>query len=427
MKSVLSRLFRIGSFLLLSTVAAGAEGGKGSPAAPSEDKGLQIIPIYGFQLLGGQNFYTGQKPSLSANASGVVAPAMKFNENWSLLPSLVSAYTGTRQVVDLVGSGTLFQSQWDNQLTVKGLYTPDSGAWRVKPFWAYKYELLQETADEPLGRGLYDYSQWDAGVDAEYVYHDPFAVRFGADYYQNHFPNYRSLESQAANQFQGQDLARELVGDYVLDTHNILLSASADASLPHGLVLEGFTSFLYEQFPNQHVVDASGNLASPLRADMVTSLGAGVKRGWEIGYDVKALGAFNLVYSFNDSNQNSFDAAETQYLPQFYNYQEWKLAPDVKFFMGPEKQPIVLDLSGAWWHRGYPNRPIQDPSGVYLGSPLYTESWMAQAALTYPVAPHFNLLFNFQYGQETSNQQFLELYQYNYTTATYMFGFSYDY
>jgi hypothetical protein len=421
------RLFRIGGIFLLSAVSAGAEDGNGSPSAPSEARNLQIIPIYEFQLLGGQNFYTGQKPSLSANASGVVAPAMKFNDNWSLLPSLVSNYTGTRQVVDLVGSGTLFSSQWDNQLTVKGLYTPDDSSWRIKPFLAYKYEFLQQTTDEQLGQGLYDYSQWDTGMDVEYVYHDPFAVRFGADYYQTHFPNYTSLESQAASQFQGQDLARELVGNYVLDSHNFLLSASMDAALPHELILEGKAGFLYEQFPNQHIVDAAGDLASPLRGDVITSLGLGVRRTWDVGYDIKALGVFDVAYSYDDSNQSSFDASETQYLPLFYNYQEWKLSPDLKFFFGPEKQPIVLDLSGAWWHRGYPHRPIQDPSGIYLNSTLYTDSWMAEAALAYPVAPHFNLVFNFQYGQETSNQQFLELYQYDYTTATYMFGFSYDY
>lgn len=415
------------AILLLWAVSAGAEGGKGSSSTPAEGQGLQIIPIYGFQLLGGQNFYTGQKPSLSANASGVVAPAMKFNENWSVLPSLVSNYTGTRQVVDLVGSGTLLSSQWDNQLTVKGLYTPDNSPWRIKPYAAFKYEFLQQTTSEQIGQGLYDYSQWDTGVDVEYVYHDPFAVRFGADYYQTHFPNYTSLESQAATQFQGQDLARELVGDYVLDMRTVLLSASVDAALPRGLILESWTSFLYEQFPNQHVVDATGNLTSPLRGDIVMSLGSGVKRTWILNDDVKALGAFNLVYSFDDSNQSSFDASETQYLPLFYNYEEWKLAPDVKFFMGPEKQPIVVDVSGAWWHRSYPHRPIQDASGNYLGSTLDTDSWMAEVALTYPVAPHFNLLANFQYGQETSNQQFLQLYQYNYTTATYMFGFSYDF
>ena len=84
-------------------------------------------------------------------------------------------------------------------------------------------------------------------------------------------------------------------------------------------------------------------------------------------------------------------------------------------------------MSGAWWHRSYPNRPIQDAGGNYLGSALYTDSWMAQASLSYPMAEHFNLLFSFQYGQETSNQQFLQLYQYDYKTSTYMFGFSYDY
>jgi hypothetical protein len=417
----------IGGILLLSAVSAGAEGGNGSSSTPAEAQGLQIIPIYGFQLLGGQNFYTGQKPSLSADAGGVVAPAMKFNENWSLLPSLVTNYTGTRQVVDLVGSGTLFSSQWDNQLTVKGLYTPDNSPWRFKPYAAFKYEFLQQTTAEQIGQGLYDYSQWDTGVDVEYVYHDPFAVRFGADYYQTHFPNYTSLESQAATQFQGQDLARELVGNYVLDMHSILLSASVDAALPHDLILEASSSFLYEQFPNQHVVDASGDLDSPLRGDVVASLGAGVKRTWNVADQVKARGAFNVFYSYDDSNQSSYDASETTYLPLFYNYEEWKLAPDLKFFIGPEKTPIVVDVSGACWFRSYPHRPIQDVNGNYLGSTLYTDSWMAEVALTYPVAPHFNLMVNVQYGQETSNQQFLQLYQYDYTTATYMFGFSYDY
>jgi hypothetical protein len=415
----------IGGILLSFAIATNASA---DSMTPSEEKGVQIIPIYGFQFMGGQNFYTGQPPSLSANASGVVAPAMKFNDNWSLLPSFTSAYTGVRQVLDLVAGGSLFQSQWDNVASVKGIYTPDDSLWRVKPFATYKYEFLRETTDEQLGHGLYDFQQYDAGIDAEYVYRDPFAVRFGIDYYAIHFPNYTSLESQAATQFGGQDLARELVGNYVLDTQNILLSADANGLLPFGgLIADARMTVLGERFPNQHVVDASGNLIAPLRQDVVASLGAGLSRPWNFGPELKAIGAFNATYSYDDSNQSSFDASETRYIPLFYNYEELKLAPDLKVIIGPVRQPITVDVSGTWWHRTYPNRPIQDSSGNYLGSALYTDSWEGSASLAYPVAEHFNLLFTFQYGRETSNQQFLQLYQYAYTTATYMFGFSYDY
>ena len=45
---------------------------------------MELSPIYGLQILGGQSFYSGQKGSLSGNMSGVIAPAMKFNDNWAL-------------------------------------------------------------------------------------------------------------------------------------------------------------------------------------------------------------------------------------------------------------------------------------------------------------------------------------------------------
>jgi hypothetical protein len=414
--------------LLAFAAGSGAAADTAAGAETAEAKGVEVIPIYDFQFMGGQNFYTGQAPSLSANAGGVVAPAVKFNDEWSLVPTLTSNYTGTRQVLDLVAGGSLFRSQWDNAATIKALYTPDGSLWRIKPYGGFKYEFLRESTDEQLGKGLYDYRQWETGLDAEYVYRDPFSVHAGLDYYEIHFPNYTSLESQAATQFQGQDLARELIGDYVLDTQNVLFTAGGDGRLPFGgLIAQAQATLLGERFPNQHVVDGGGNLTGTLREDVVASLGAGVKRPWDLGDELKVVGSFDATYSDDDSNQSSYDASETRYIPLFYNYEELKLSPDVKVYLGPAKKPMALDVFGAWWHRRYPNRPIQDASGNYLGSALDTDSWMASASVSYPMDDHFNLLFTVQYGRETSNQQFLELYQYDYTTATYMFGFSYDY
>jgi hypothetical protein len=421
---------RAAAFVLALSTAAGAQN-PDSPLdlpAEKETKGVEMIPMYGFQLLGGQNFYTGQTASLSGDANAVVAPALKLNDQWALLPSLSSNYTGTRQVVDLVAGGSLFTSQWDNALSVKGIYTPAESRWRLKPHVDVKYEFLREAAGEKLGQGLYDYGQTDVGFDAEFVYREPFAVRFGVDYFETHFPNYTSLESQAATQFQGQSLARELVGSYVLDTHSVLATFEADAPIKFGgLILEGRMSVLGERFPDQHVVDGSGSLIGPVREDAIVSVGATVKKIWDIDTDRKALASFNLTYNCDDSNQSSYDASQTRYLPLFYNYQEWKFSPEFKIFIGPAKHPMVVGASAAWWHRSYPNRPIQDATGNYLSASLYTDSWMAQTTFSYPIADHFDLLANVQYGQETSNQQFLELYQYDYKTATYMFGFSYDY
>ena len=391
-----------------------------------EKKGWEIEPIMSLQVLGGQNFYGTQTPSLTGDAAGLFAPAVKINDQWSLLPSLSSDYIGTRQVLQIVGGGTLFRSEWDNDAQLKALYVPQGSAWKLKPFFSFKYDMLQETNDEPLGRGLYDYNQWDLGLDAEYVYLDPFAVRLGFDYYQVHFPNYTSLQSQAATQFQGASIAQELVGDYVLDSHNVLLSASADAPLWRALIAEGRLGLLYAYYPRQYVVDPAGAGTSALRQDVTTFIGAGLKRPWQLGEKTKALASFDLDYLYDSSNQNSFDASQTQYIPYFYNYGELKLSPGFKLFVGPEKTPIVWQLSGSLWWRRYPHRNIQDVNGAYLGSDLYTDNWMIQTSLAYPISAHFNLLFNAQYGQATSNEQYQELYQYTFTTATYMFGFSYD-
>ena len=412
---------RRSSLFALPAAAALALAGAGRSWA------AEVSPIYGLQALGGQNFYSGQRGSLSGNLSGVVAPAVKFDERWSLLPALNSNFQGTQQVLDVVGAGTLFQAQWDNRVGVKAVYTPADSPWRLKPSFSVKYQLLQQTKDEKLGSGLFDYYKWNTGLDVEYVYREPFSVRFGLDFFETHFPNYTSLESQAATSFQGQSLARELVGDHVLDTRSLLFMSAVEGPLSERLIAEGTAGLLYQRFPSQHLVAASGDLAPPLREDVVTMMGASLKLPAELNSDLRVLGAFDLGASYESSNQNSYDATATQYLPYYYNFGELKVSPSVKFLFGSPRQATILGLGVTYWHRRYPYRPLQNSSGVYLGGSTHMNNWMVNSSLTYPMAPHFSLVFNFQHGQASSNQTFEQFYKYNYTTTSYLFGFSYDY
>ncbi|MDE2237813.1 MAG: hypothetical protein KGK30_07980, partial [Elusimicrobia bacterium] len=308
------------------------------------------------------------------------------------------------------------------------IYAPPDSRWRIKPGASFKYEMLQQTADEALGNGLYDYMMYSAGVDFEYVVQEPFGLRFGLDYSGVHFPNYTSLESQAATQFQGQSLARELVGDHVLDTQNVLLTVSADGPLPDRLILEGTGSFLYQRYPNQHVVAPSGDLSQPLREDLITSLAGSLKAPRRLDDGLRLLGALDAAVSYDSSNQNSFDATQIHYLPYYYNFGELRVGPSVKIMAGPEDKAVVLSMGFTYWYRRYPYRPTQDPSsGVYNpGSPTHTHDWMFSSSLSYPMAPHFGMLLAFQFGRAESNQTFQQFYRYDYDTANYLIGFSYD-
>lgn len=386
-------------------------------------RAVEISPIYDVEVLGGQNFYNGQKGSLGGNADGTLAPAMRFNGNWALLPTFNSAYSGTEQVLDVIGGQTLFQAQWDNSFSLKGIYTPDGSDWRLKPSGSFKYEFLKETNDEQFGQGLFDYRQWDIGFEGEYVYRDPYAFHVSLDYYSVHFPNYTSLESQAA----GLGLARQLVGDDVLDTNNILLQAGVSAPVYDRLVFEGGLMVLNQNFPDQHLVDLEGALDAPVRDDITTTLTAGIKMPKELNSDMRVLGALDLSACYNTSNQNSFDATQAQYIPYYYNYGQVKVSPSFKLMVGPVKQPVVVGVNGAYWYRRYPYRPVQDPSGNYIGGEIHTNNWMFEGSVNYPISPRFDLVFDAQYGQGTSNMQFDEFFQYQYTVSSYWFGFSYKY
>lgn len=385
---------------------------------------VEISPLYGVQMLGGQYFFAGEKGSLSGNVSGMVAPAVKINEQWALLPALNSSYQGTKQVVDLVGAGTLFQEQMDHRAGLKAVYAPQDSLWRIKPSGSFKYELLKETKDEKWGNGLFDYQKWDLGLESEYIYKDPFSVRAGFDYYQVAFTNYTTLESQAAQNFSG--LSRELVGDRILDTKNYALFLGMDAALGR-LVVEGNAAATYRKFPKQHIVDGTGNLTSPFREDFVTTFGGAARLPSDIRGGLRLLSSWEVGYSYNSSNQNSFDAQRTQYLPYYYNYGEFRVGPSFKLLIGSAKEPVVFGLAGNWWYRRYPYRPIQDSAGAYQSAATHTSNWMGSASLNYPMAPHFSLIFNFQYGRALSNQNFEQSYKYNYTATNYLFGFGYSY
>lgn len=411
---------------------------------------VEVTTLYTLQVLGGQYFFRQEKGSLTGNASGMIAPAVKFNEQWSILPSLSSSYQGTKQVVDLVGSGSLFQEQMDHRMGLRTVYSPDGSQWRLKPNFSFRYQLLKETKGEKWFNSLFDYYKWSGGVEAEYVYYDPFSIRFGFDYFETRFPNYTSLESAAALQFQGQDLARELVGDRILDTRNVTGFFGVDGPVMEWMVAEGNLGVTYQDFYNQPIVDETGLLTTRLRRDVMTTLGGALRMPHQLAARVRMMATVEGAVAYNTSNQASYDAQRTKYIPFYYNYGEIRGGPTFRLFMGPREKPAVASLSGMWSYRRYPHRPIQDASGSYnvsgrnqtgniagdsfgagdkaFHSPsLDTLGWVVSSTLNYPMAQNFGLIFNVQYGRTYSNQKFEQLYAYNYRVTNYLFGFKYEY
>ncbi|MFA6316020.1 MAG: hypothetical protein WC943_01265 [Elusimicrobiota bacterium] len=392
-------------------------------------RAVEVDPLLNFQVLGGQYFFKEERGGLTGNAQALFAPAVRFDDRWALLPSLSASYQGTKQVVDLVGSGSIFQEQMDHRLGLRLVYAPggSDGRWKIKSSGSVKWELLKETKDEAWTEGLFDYTKLSGGLEAEYAYHDPYSLRFGFDYHQTWFANYSSLESQEAMTVNGLSRSAELVGDYVLNTRNFTVFAGMDGPINDRVILEGSAACVYQDFYNQPVVDDAGGLTAKLREDITTTVGFGARVPARLTRDLRLLGSIDVGFGYNTSNQNSFDAQRVKYMGFYYNFKEVKAGPGLRFFIGDEKRPVVAGVSGQWALRHYPHRPAQDDKGTYGTEMLETQSFLASTTLSYPMTEQFSLLFNFQYGESLSNQKYEEYYSYNYSVKNYLFGFKYEY
>ncbi|MBI5243126.1 MAG: hypothetical protein HY922_05490 [Elusimicrobia bacterium] len=394
-------------------------------AAPS--CAVEVEPLLSLKFLGGQYFFQGQKGALSGNVSALFAPAVRLDERWAVLPSVSGSYQGTKQVIDLVGAGTLFQEQMDYRVAAKTVYQGADSLWRLKGGLGYKLQLLKETKDEDWGRGLFDYRTLDIGLEAEYVYRDPFSLRVGYDYAWTYFPNYDSLESEAAFDFQGRPLARELVGDAVLNTHANMLTAALDVPLKGVAAVQAGLRLMQQIYPNQPVVAPSGQLMGEKRTDYQTAFDASLKVPFAAGPDIRIAACADASVSNLISNQNSYDARAARWLDRFYNHTQVGAGAGLQFLFGDERLPIEWSLGASWSRRSYPHRPIQDESGLYQDESLRQRSWLFSTTLKYPMAPRFALMFNFQHGQTASNQGCRLFYSAGYRATNYLFGFTYDY
>ncbi|MEK6544705.1 MAG: fibronectin type III domain-containing protein [Elusimicrobiota bacterium] len=388
-------------------------------------RGFRMIPNYYAAFTGGQYFFAGEAGGLSGNTNVVLSPAMEFSPEWSLIPVYSMQYKGTKQIADLVGGGTLFQQSQDHSIAVKGVYRPNK-RWAFKPSMGFKTELLQETKNEDWGKGLFDYRKPSVGMEAEYIYKDPFSVRLSYDFYGLYFINYDSLESQ-----MGSDLSRELAGTKVLDSLNHSMGASANIPVTpfgHTLILQADYMIVLRDFGQQHVVLNTGQYQPDTRKDTVQSAGISALTPVVKVPAFKLTASLGYAFTVNDSNQNSYDAGRTFFNEDYYDYTAHSLSPRVSASVGRGKEPVQVSLGTSLSMQDYGSRKAQDVSGAYLGDTVDVTTMVTSLTVRKPLQDNFYLTMNSSWGHVSSdNMKYEKVYRYNYNTANYLFGFSYEY
>ncbi|MDO8806671.1 MAG: hypothetical protein Q7R35_19835, partial [Elusimicrobiota bacterium] len=423
------------------TETPAAEEPQGAPFAGLEEyeaakAQANFLPYLAFQFNGGQHFFQREKGNLSGNLNALASVVIKHEKlgpKWAIVPVLSSQYQGTKQVTDLVGGGTLFQERMAHSIAVRGVYQL-SPKWKLKPGLGYKWEFLKETRDESWGNGLFDYRRPSFSLEGEYAYKDPFSLRIGYDFYHIGFVNFVSLESIIKDS-QGNSMARELAGSSVLDSNNHSFSFGGTVQGPWRSYAEGSLAATFRLFPDQHVVNKTGEYRNTTRNDISNQLSLAWRVPREISGSWKGVGGVRLAAGYNRSNQNSYDAQRLTFLKDYYNSTSIRAGVDLNFYHklpaqhsgGKEDRTLELNLSATLGRVGYLGRQAQDPSGLYLGDKIYQNEAVVGIGVSYPIAPHFVWTSQFGYGRQSSNQNFERLYRYNFTTTNYRIGFGYQY
>lgn len=387
---------------------------------------VEWVPVGGLSVLGGMHSFAGERSSLSGNASASFSPAMRLSPRWSFLPSAHAAYDGTRRVHDSLGTMTPAAERLEARLGLRAVWADPSSRWRLKPTVSYARELVKETKDESWGKGLYDQIRWAIGGEVELLTREPHSLRLAVDWFEAVYPNYTTLESQAAFQFAGQPLARELVGDRVLDRRGWQLSLKGDAALGSRAVGEASLTGVWSRFPAQRLVDEGGQFQSRSREDFLTRASFALRMPHEWNADLRVRAGVEVGVLANTSNQNGYDATRGRFLPGFYDFVEWRLEPSAVFVIGPPRRPVSAALKIGRRQRHYTSRPAQSETGAYGSGSLTTTEWTFGTSLDYPMARRLSLLFSLERTSTSSNQRYQRYYRYAYEATTALAGFRWD-
>ncbi len=389
---------------------------------------IEISPVISARLYGGQYFFQSEESSLSGNIGVTASPAIAFNKLWTLIPTVSSAWRGTKSVRDLVGGGTILQQTQEHSGNLKGVFSPNK-FWQFKGGGGYKWTLLKETKDESWGKGLFDSLKPSVNFEVErfvglmgYAAEDA-SVRLGYDIYWLDFKNFSSLESQ------NKDLGRENASAKTLNTLNHGPYLSARTAFPflggQKARFEGAYYFTFRNYDEQKIVVLSGDLSADPRRDKSHILMSNFTFPFVFTDSFKLLAELKGNLSVNISNQNNYDARLTRFNPNFYAYREYSLGPNFNFLLGGA--PWIVNAGFNYVRKNYGDRPIQDGAGTYGAEKIGTNEYYANFGATYPINKNFRAQALLNFGWSRSNMKYEKTYRYNYETFTYLMGVVYEY
>lgn len=370
----------------------------------------ELITVGEFSLMGGSSLYNGESSSNGGNFNLTFVPAVKFNDKVALLPGYYGNYRGSKSVYELIGGGTLYQDSMSHNLTLR-LINKISSEHKFKLKAGYLWNYFRETEDEGWGGGLFDYEKFTAGVENELknaVGLDKFIASF--DILKVKFPEYATL---ASNRY-GLEV---FPGDNILDFNGLSLYFRGLKKLGEKSILDVNLNFLLKDFPHQNIINSDGSYSLRKRSDRNSVADVVYSRLFE-----NFSAGFSLGAVINRSNQDHYDAAEYEYVDNFYNYNSYSAGPVFSF-----GNRLKFNIAYRYGVKNYGGRPAQLSDGSYTDNKVENKTQFISFGTSYKMENNLKIKISGNYFKQVSNQKYEAVYQYEYNTQNVEGGIVYEF
>jgi hypothetical protein len=301
---------------------------------------------------------TNESSDLARKLGGDAGLAGSFmvNTDWLpqlwFIPTLTSNYSSTAQPLNVDDQKFLF-SQWLDVYFSAGFNYQFSDKWEARARALWRNDYASQTADEQLGKGLYDYI--DRGFYLENANKvelgAPMEITLGFKYIDMRFPNYQSLISMVNPDTIGGTLNAAAKNEKDNLTYSFYLVDTVQIG-DSGWIPEISFTYDYTPYFDQYIIEPDGTLGNKKRIDRIATLSldfpyyAGKVSGMDLGY----------ILNVKTTDQNYYDTlgdldpSNDEYLLNYYNYIENTIKLqltyelDVKIF-NDYKPAIVIGLT----------------------------------------------------------------------------------
>jgi len=378
--------------------------------------------------------YTSVDKELQKKISGAVDAAGSFMVNTDFLPQLwfiptaTLNYASTAQPLNIDDERFLF-SQWlDAYISYGFNYEMNPGKWELRLRGFYRKDFSQQTADEVVGKGLYDYH--DGGFYFENI--NMFSLgeagneaTIGIKYTDRRFPNYKTLVSDPE--------VKLIIGE---NTNPNTYTKEKD-SLSYNIYISDdirwgnsnwFTnleySYEYTPYVEQKVIYTGGELADEKRIDKISRLTLEVPY-YADDYTSVSFG-YGLTVKLTNQNYNdqlgTTEVEDDKFIKNYYNYMGHNLNFSINYGIPDliiKGQTTTAVISLALEVVNYSTRYAKDSEGLYKPDLQKDNNYTVSLDLKNSIFEWWDVFINASFTDYNSNMQYetFGLYNYSYFTA----------